>query len=324
MAAKLTRRAFLASAPLVLTLPALAAGTWPARAVTLVHGFPPGGPVDTLSRILAEGFSKRLGQQVVIEARPGATGTTAAAQVAHSAPDGYTWMAVPATYVATAAVFRNLPFRPLDDFIFVSTTAEYPFVLVTHADGGISSIAALVQTARARKEPLQYGTAGVGSLQHLTMELLAQQGQIHLQHIPYKGGAPAINDILGKRLDVVIDPPTALLPHIESGKLRALAVTSAARFFALPKVPTVAESGFPALSLSAYQGIAGPAGLSAPIVAKLNRVIAETLADPQVVARLRSIGNLPRPSSGEEFRTSLAADIARWNKVVDEAHIARI
>jgi tripartite-type tricarboxylate transporter receptor subunit TctC len=324
MAAKLTRRAFLAGVPTALALPALAQQPWPTRPLTLMHGFPPGGPVDTLSRILADGFSKRLHQQVVVEPRPGATGMTAAAQVVRATADGYTLMAVPATYVAAAAMFRALPFRPLDDFTFVSTTAEYPLVLVTNTEKPIPTLAALIETARAQKEPLQFGTAGIGSLQHLTMELLARQANIYLQHIPYKGGAPAINDILGNRLDIVIDPPTALIPHIQSGKLRALAVTSAARFFALPDVLTISEAGFPGLSVSSYQGIAAPAGLPSAILAKLNGVVGDTLADPYVAERLRNIGNLPKPSSPDEFRTRLAADIRRWSKVVDDAKITRI
>ncbi len=195
----------------------------------------PGGPVDTLSRILAEALSKRLGQQVIVDAKPGATGTTAAGLVARAIPDGYTLTAVPATYVATAAMYRTLPYRPIEDFSLISTTAEYPFVLVTHSEHRIQSLSDLIDLARSRSSPLQYGTPGVGSLQHLSMELFARMAKIQLQQIPYRGGAPAIADLLGKHLDLVIDPPTSLMELIQDGKLRALAVTSASRFFGSAK-----------------------------------------------------------------------------------------
>lgn len=247
---RLTRRVFLAGLPALSAVPARSQGTWPDRPVTLVHGFPPGGPVDTLSRILADGLSRRLGQQVIVEAKPGATGITAAGLVARGKPDGYTLMAVPATYVATAAMYRVLPYRPIEDFSFISSTAEYPFVLVTHSTSPIQTVSDLLTIARSRQTPLQYGTAGVGSLQHLSMELLAKKANIRLQHIPYRGGAPAITDLLGKRLDLVLDPPTSLIQFIDDGKLRALAVTGDSRFFGLPSVPNFDQSGFKGFSVT--------------------------------------------------------------------------
>src|SRR5262249_41076329 len=147
---------------------------WPDRSMTLVHGFPPGGPVDTAARIVAEGLSVRLGQRVVVDARPGATGVTAAAQVARAAPDGYTLMNLPASYTATAAMYRSLPYRSIDDFSMIGMTVEYPIVLASHSEHPVRSLADLVRMARSRSMPLQYGTAGVGSLQHLAMELFAK------------------------------------------------------------------------------------------------------------------------------------------------------
>jgi tripartite-type tricarboxylate transporter receptor subunit TctC len=304
--------------------PASAQGTWPNRPILLVHGFPPGGPVDTLSRILAEALSHKLGQSVVVDPKPGATGTTAAAQVARAAPDGYTLMAVPATYVATSAMYRSLPYRPTEDFSFISTTAEYPLVIVTHAESRLQTLADLMAAARTSATPLQYGTPGVGSLQHLSMELFARRANITLQQIPYRGGAPAISDLLGKRLDAVIDPPTALLSHIEDGKLRALAVTAPQRFFGLPNVPTIAESGFPGFDVTSYQGIAAPKGLPDEIVQKLNQAIVSVLGEPAVAGQLRKIGNAPKPSSPEGFRQRLTHDIAQWSKLIEDANIARI
>jgi tripartite-type tricarboxylate transporter receptor subunit TctC len=322
--AELSRRSVVAGLAAFAACPAFAETAWPTRRITLVHGFPPGGPVDTLSRILADSLSTRLGQPVVVEPKPGATGTTAGGLVARAKPDGYTLMAVPATYVTTAAIFRTLPYRPLDDFTFITTTAEYPLLLVTHPDSGIGHISDLIDRGRSPPAPLRYGTAGVGSLQHLTMERFAKKANLRLQHIAYKGGAPAIADLLGKHIDLVIDPPTALVQLVAAGKLRALAVTSASRFFGLPEVPTMAEAGFEDFVVTAYQGIAAPAGLPDDIAMRLNRELAAVLAEPTVIEKLKKIGNIPRPSSPEDFKARLAADIALWKGVVDGAHLTRI
>ena len=225
----------------------------------LIHGFPPGGPVDVLSRILAEPLGRPLGQTVIVEPKPGAAGTTAGGFVARAVPDGYTLMAVPGTFTGTAAMFRSLPYNPAEDFTFISSTAEYPLVVITHPASEIRSLADIAKVARARGKPLLFGTAGNGSIMHLTMELFAQKANIRLEHIPYKGGMPAITDLLGKRIDLVIDPPTALVPFVKDNRLRALAVTGAQRFFSLPDVPTLVESGFPGLVVNSYQGLAAPA-----------------------------------------------------------------
>lgn len=321
---KVTRRAVLAGLSAFTAMPALAKGDWPERPIMLVHGFPPGGPVDVLSRILAEPLGRQLGQAVIVEAKPGAAGTTAGGLVARASPDGYTLMAVPGTFAGTAAMFRTLPYNPIEDFAFISSTAEYPLVLVTHPAGEIRTLADLVRVARARATPLQFGTAGNGSIMHLTMELLAQKANIRMQHIPYKGGMPAITDLLGKRIDLVIDPPTALVPFVKDGRLRALAVTGAQPFFSLPDVPTMVESGFPSLVVNSYQGLAAPARLPGGIVARLNRAVAAVLADAAVIEKLKAVGNSPKPSSPDAYRARLAADIALWNGVVDGAHLPRI
>lgn len=321
---RLTRRTMLAGLGASIAIPARADVAWPTRTITLVHGFPAGGPVDTASRILAEGLSTRLGQQVIVDAKPGASGTTAAAQVSRAAPDGYTLLAVPATHTGTAAMYRTLPYRAIDDFSLISTTVEYPYVLATHSEHAIRTLADVINLGRTQSAPLQYGTAGVGSLQHLSMELFAKIAKLRLQHIPYRGGAPAITDLLGKRLDLLLDPPTSLVSHIQDGKLRALAVTGKSRFFSLPDVPTIAEAGFPEFSVSAFQGIAAPAGLSSDLVKRLNREVAAVLADPLIADKFKKLGNNPKPSSPEEFKTRLAADIAQWSKLVADSNIERI
>jgi tripartite-type tricarboxylate transporter receptor subunit TctC len=321
---QLTRRQMLSGLIASGVVPARAETPWPNRAITLIHGFPPGGPVDIVARILAEALSRRLGQQVVVDPKPGAAGTMAAAQAARATPDGYTLFAIPATHTGTAAMYRTLPYRPIDDFALISTTVEYPYVLVTYAGHSIRTLADVITRAKLPSAPLQYGTAGVGSLQHLSMELFAKMAGLRLQHIPYRGGAPAITDLLAQRIDLLLDPPTALIQHIGDGRLRALAETGRDRFFSFPDVPTIAEAGFPSFAVSAFQGIAAPAGLPGPALLRLNGEIAAVLSDPAVVEKLRKLGNNPAPSSPEQFKARLIADIAQWSKLIADANIDRI
>jgi tripartite-type tricarboxylate transporter receptor subunit TctC len=321
---QMTRRIVLAGLSACAALPARAAGSWPDRPITLIHGFPPGGPVDVLARILVEPLARHLGQPVIIEAKPGATGTTAAGLVARAAPDGYTLLALPGTFAATSVMFQTLPYNPTEDFTFISSTAESPLVLVTNSNSEFQTVADILRIARARAMPLLYGTAGIGSIQHLTMELFAKKANIQLQHVPFKGGLPAITELLGRRLDLVLDPPTALVQFVRDGKLRALAVTGANRLAEISNVPTMIESGFSGFVVTACQGIAAPAHLPADVTMKLNRTIAILLTDTALIGKLAAIASSPQPSSPEGYKARVVAEIALWNGVVEDAHIARI
>jgi tripartite-type tricarboxylate transporter receptor subunit TctC len=300
------------------------AQTYPSRPITLVVGFPAGGPLDVVSRLIAQALSGRLSQQVVVENRPGATGTTAAGQVARAEPDGYTLMAIPATFAASVALFRKLPFRPVDDFTMVSMTAEFPYVLVTYSDHSIRTMADLIRTARSQSAPLTYGTSGVGSLQHLTVEHFANLADVKVQHVPYRGGAPAITELLGKRIDLVLDQPTALIDFIRDGRFRALAVTSGKRFFSLPDTPTISETGFVGFDVSGWQGFVAPANLPAPVLNRLHAELTGVLAEPAIVEKLKAFGNEPNPTSPGEFKARLVAEIERWTKVIAAANVERI
>jgi tripartite-type tricarboxylate transporter receptor subunit TctC len=320
---RMTRRTALGGLSALISAPLFAQPPWPNRALKLMVGFPAGGPVDTVSRIIGESLSRRLGQPIVVENKPGATGTIAAAQVAHAASDGYTLTVLPGTFAASAAMFRTLPYHPLNDFSWISTIAEFPYLLVTYSSHSCTSIADLVNNAKSANSPLHFGTSGVGSIQHLSGELLASIANIRLQHVPYRGGMPAITDLLGKRLDFVIDQPTALLEFIRDGRLRALAVTGSNRFFGLPDVVTVSEAGFPGYDVTSWQGLAAPAGLAPAILDRLNAELAGILAEPQFGKRLRALGNEPKISTGDAFKTRVASDIGVWNKVVADANIER-
>jgi tripartite-type tricarboxylate transporter receptor subunit TctC len=321
---KLSRRAVLAGLSVAAVTPARAQAAWPDRAITLVHGLAPGGPSDIIARIVAEGLARRLGQQVVVDARPGAGGRVAAAQIARAAPDGYTLMTIPSGHAVSAALYKALAYRTIDDFAMISMLTEYPFVVVTYADHPVGTLADLIATARSRPAPMLFGSAGNGSLQHLAGELLAKTVNATFQHVPYRGSAQAITDLIARRIDIIVDSPTAELEFIRAGKVRALAVTGATRFFSLPEIPTTAEAGLPGYTFTSWQGLVAPAGLPAPIVARLNAEIAAVLADPATVERIKLVGNEPSPSSPDAFKARIAADIDKWTKVVDAAGIERI
>jgi tripartite-type tricarboxylate transporter receptor subunit TctC len=319
-----TRRALLGQLAALTVTPVIAQPAWPVRPITLVVGFPAGGPVDILARIVGESLSRQLGQQVVVENKPGATGTLAAAQVAHAAPDGYTLTVLSGTFAASAAMFRKLSYHPVNDFSWIGTIAEFPYLLVTYSDHPCHSIADLIKTAKSTNNVFQFGTSGVGSVQHLSGELFASMANIKLQHVPYRGGAPAITDLLGKRIDFVLDQPTALMEYVRDGRLRALAVTGEERFFRLPDVVTIAEAGFPEYAVSSWQGLAGPASLAQAMSNRLNAELARILAEPRIIERLQTLGNQPKASSAETFRARVVDDVKKWTKLVSDANIEQL
>jgi len=317
-----TMLAGLSAGAASLALPARAQA-WPARPITLVHGLPPGGSVDGIARLFAEALGRRLGQSVVVEARPGAGGTSAASQVARAPADGYTLLSVPSGHAVSAAMYKQLPYAPVDDFTFVSMTTEYPLVVLVAADNPIRSLKELVAASQSGDKPLLYGCPN-GTLQHLTSELLAFNAKMKVQQVPYRGSPLALTDLLGRRIDFMIDPPTAHVAAIKEGTLRALAVTGASRFYALPDTPTIAETVVPGFDVTSWQGLVGPPNLPDAIVARLNQETAAVLAEPAVVERLRALGNEPNGSTPAAFKTRVAADIQKWMGVVEAAKIQRV
>jgi tripartite-type tricarboxylate transporter receptor subunit TctC len=326
MTTGLTRRTALAGIMAAGLAPARAQvmGEWPERAVTLVHGLAPGGPSDIIARIVAEGLQKRLGQQVVVDARPGAGGRVAATQIARTSPDGYTLMTIPSGHAVSAALYKALPYRPVDDFTMISMLTEFPFLLVTSADNGVRNLDDFVKLARGRSSPLLFGSAGNGSLQHLAGELLSKTLNITFQHVPYRGAIQAITDMMARRIDFMVDSPTAEMQFIRSGQVRPLMVTSGARFFALPGVPTSTEAGIPNFAFTSWQGLVGPAGLPRMMVDRIATEVAGVLGDPDAVERIRRIGNVPAPNNPGEFRARVIADIGKWSEVVESSRIERI
>jgi tripartite-type tricarboxylate transporter receptor subunit TctC len=299
-----------------------AAQNYPSRPITLVHGFAAGGATDIAARVVAEGLSRRLAQQIIVEARPGAASTTATAQVARAAADGYTLMVFTGSNPIAAAMYRTLPFKTVADFSMVSLIAEYPYIFVTYPDY-IRTMTDLLSKARQQDKSLLFGTSGIGGGPHLSVEYFGRIANIKLQHIPYRGGAPAITDLISKRLDLVPDAPAALLEFIRDHRLHALGVTGGKRFFALPDVPTVTESGVADYEVMSWIGLAAPAALPNSVRARLNSEVAGLLAESAVIDRFHALGIEPRPSSPEEFKARVKTDIDKWTAVVSAAEIER-
>jgi tripartite-type tricarboxylate transporter receptor subunit TctC len=291
----------------------------------MVVPFPAGGPADAMGRILADRMRVSLGQSVVIENTPGAGGTIGVGRVARAAPDGYTLSVIPSGHASAAATFANLPYRSVDDFTTITLASEYPYVMVTNIDSSVKSVAELIAAARARpNNPLLYGTPGVGSGPHLAIELFALQTKIKVLHVPYRGSAPAVMELVGGRLDFMMDPPATMMEFIRNGKLRALAVSSAKEYFALPSAPTIAESGVKGFDVSAWQGLVAPAGLPEPILNRLNAETVAILKDPATIERMHTFGNEPAPSTPAEFKQRLVDDIAKWTMVAEQIHFEKI
>jgi tripartite-type tricarboxylate transporter receptor subunit TctC len=294
------------------------------RPITMMHGFTPGANVDITARLVAEALSKRLGQPIVVETRPGAGGTTAAAAVARAAPDGSMIAALPSGHAVSPAMYKQLPYNAVEDFSFISMLTENPFILVTYPDHPAKTIADVIKTAQADPGKLTYATAGNGTGMHLASELLVSMGKAKIQHVPYRGSPQAITDLIAKRVDFQMDTPQLLLPFLSDGRVRAIAVTGPSRFFALPHVPTIAESGLQGYSVTGWLGLAGPAGLPAEFVKRVNAEVKAILAESDVIQRLRALGADVRPTTPEGFKARVAEDVVKWTKVVADAAIQRI
>ncbi|MPZ58288.1 MAG: tripartite tricarboxylate transporter substrate binding protein [Rhizobiales bacterium] len=323
--ALITRRTMLAGLSAAAAVrPGRALAAWPERNISLTHGLAVGGGVDVSARLIAEGLSRRLGESVVVESKPGAAGTLAAAQVARAKPDGYTLGYIPSGHAVAAATHKSLPYHPTDSFTIISQVIEFPFVVVTYTGHPIRTMPDLIKAARERSTPLLCGVPGQGTPQHLLIEYLSRLAKIRVQVVPFRGGNPALTELLGKRLDFLIDPPIALLGQIKSGGLHAIAVTGGTRFSGLPDVGTIAEAGFPGFSVTSWMGVIAPRHLPNDVTARLNTELNAVVADPAVVQRIRAMGSEPKAGTPEDFKNRIAADFARWTQVINDAKIERI
>jgi tripartite-type tricarboxylate transporter receptor subunit TctC len=314
-------RAFSSALILIVSTTVVGAQDYPTRLIKLIHGFPPGGNVDVLARITAEEISKGLGQPIVIEPKPGVVGSLAAEAVARSAPDGYTLLFVPSAHAVTAAVYKSIKYNAVDDFAWISPVSFYPFVLCVPKDSKIRSLRDLLQQARAHPTGLTYGSTGVGSIHHMTIELMAHASQTKFVNVAYRGEAQILTGMLSGDLDFGAATVTVAAPHIQSGAVRALAVTSKKRWRDLPDVPTFDEAGLPGYEVISWSGYAAPAGTPRLIIDRINAEVQRTIKIPSVRDRLEKLGGDAQGTTPEEMRALVARQVALWAKLAKEAKI---
>jgi len=298
------------------------AQTYPDRPLRLIVGFPPGGSSDTVARVVAQSLSPLLGQPVVVENKPGAGGVIGSDLVAKAAPDGYTLLLATAGHSTAAAMMAKLPFDAVRDFAWITTVTTYPFVIATAADSPIKSLPDLIARAKAAPGKLSYSSAGVGTSHHLLGEWLAAEAGIEMLHVPFKGGTSPVTEVVAGRVDVMFETMTLVLPHLKSGRLRALAVTSPEPKDYLPDVPPVAKT-VPGVVFQSWLGIAAPAGTPPAVVERLNRELRKVLDESEVQKRLSSLGGGSAPTSPDLMRAQVQTEVERWKKLVDSRRIEK-
>jgi tripartite-type tricarboxylate transporter receptor subunit TctC len=299
-----------------------AAQDYPARPIKFLHGFPPGGNVDIIARLLGNEMAKGLGQSIVIEAKPGAAGSLAAETVARSDPDGYTLLVLPSAHPAHGALSKNVKYKVVDDFDWISVASFYPFLICVRSDSTFQSLGQLIEAARKNPGTLKYGSAGVGSILHTTVELMGNETKTKYLHIPYRGEVPAITALLQGDVDFVAVTTGPIGERIRAGEFRALAVTGKTRWRDFPDVPTVEQQGIAGFEVISWTGLAGPAKLPKPIIGKLNTELRRAIAVPDVKRKLEAMGGDPRATTPEEMRALVARQFETWKKLAQEAQIS--
>ena len=299
----------------------LAAQQWPAHTIKIVTGTPAGGSPDFVSRLLAERLGERLGQPVVVE-NSATTGVAAWNTVAKSQPDGYLICMLTGAFSARAAVAKSLPYDPINDFTFITLVSGYPMVVATAPNSPIKSFPDLIARAKAAPFGVTYGMNLPGSVHHLTGELINVEAGTSLRGIPYRGNTQIVQDLLGGRLDVMIETGTVAFAQIKGGILRGLAVSSRKRFVLEPDIPAIAET-LPGFEVMSWLGLAAPGGTPRPIIDRLNLEVGEILKLPDIREKLATVGNIPLPSTPEQMRDYILRDAARWSRVVDIKGIAK-
>ena len=284
--------------------------------------FAAGGATDVLARLVGERLTATLGQQVVVDNRPGAGGNIGSDVVARAEPDGYTiLMGAVGTHAINPSLYPKMPYDPVKDFAPVTLVASVPNVLVVNPEVPANSVQELIDLAKAKPGELNFASSGNGTSIHLSGELFKAMTGTDIVHVPYKGSGPAVTDLLGGQVQMMFDNMPSSLPHVKAGKLRALGVTSAKRSPALPEVPTIAEAGVPGYDATSWFGILAPAGTPEPVVTRLQGAIVQALGEPEMRQRMADLGAEPVGDTPAEFGQFIAAEIAKWAKVVNDAGV---
>jgi tripartite-type tricarboxylate transporter receptor subunit TctC len=307
----------LATGALALAPFAVQAQAFPTKALTIVVPFSAGGTTDILARVVGQYMAKDLGQAVIIDNRAGAGGNIGAQMVARAAPDGYTLlMGTVGTHAINQSLYKKMPFDPIKDFAPITRVALVPNLLVANPSQPFKTVKELIAYAKANPGKVTFASSGSGTSIHLSGEMFQQMAGVEMQHVPYKGSAPALTDLLGGQTAIMFDNMPSVISHVRAGKLRPIAVTTPTRSPALPDVPTIAESGVPGYSATSWFGILAPAATPAPVIAKLNASILKALADPEVKKKLAEQGAEPHGEKPEQFAEFIRSETAKWGQTV--------
>lgn len=325
MGQKTRRKVLGLVVPAVMCAIALPATTyaqeWPQKPITLVVPFPPGGTTDVTARIIAKELTGKLGQPVVVENKAGASGNIGSAYVARAQPDGYTLvMSGVGTHAANVGLYNNMPYDPVKDFTHITTVSSSPNAILVNAEVPAKNLTELIALIK-RDSKLNYASPGTGSSGHLAFELLRKQANLQIQHIPYKGASQALTDLIGGQVPILVMVTDTLKPHVETGKIRILAVTGPERSTLFPDVPTVAESGYPGFAAVSWTGLSGPAGLPDDVVRKLSEASKAVLDDKSVQAQFARTGNTLQYRSPEAFTAFVQAEVTKWVGVARDANV---
>jgi tripartite-type tricarboxylate transporter receptor subunit TctC len=314
--------ALAAAAAISFTAFPAGAETYPERTITVVVPFAAGGPTDTVTRLVAEAMSRDLGQQIVVENVGGAGGTTGAAQVAGSEPDGYTLLLHHIGMATSATLYRKLPYEPLNAFEYVGLVTEVPMTLVARKDFEPTDLKGLIDYVKANADKVSVANAGIGAASHLCGMLFMSSIGTSLVTVPYKGTGPAMTDLLGGQVDIMCDQTTNTTKQIQGGTIKAYAVTTSARLDVLPDVPTVVEAGLPNMQVGIWHGIYAPKGTSPDATARLSKALQAALKDPNVIAKFAELGTAPvadADATPEALKAKLESEIARWKPIIEAA-----